>query len=248
MHKRKKISNLLETIKMKKDKAWISDFFRILKLLVRKQLESLKIEGGISEEDFGFIVTYNSSTVSSDKIEIEIPRKKPEFTIESITYTEACGGLIGGILNQLKDFNEVNKELDPKEYGLFNIEDFKFLRIDLFMGIIFIRNLSLSKYFSVEVSKILESNCINTISNYFGADYVELYYQFRKNWIKAIENIDIPQLAISKIIVVRSNQRTGNKTSEAENWIKENAIAEVLVNTKWYYWPSIAMLTKLNEA
>ncbi len=232
---------------MEKNKAWISEFFRILKLLVRKQLESLKIEGCISEEDFGFIVTYNPSIVSFDKIKIEIPRKNPEFTTEKITYTDACGGLIGGISNQLKDFNEVNKELDPTDLGLFYFEDFKFLRIDLFTGILFIRNLSLSKCFSVEVSKILESNCINTISNYFGASYVELYNQFRNNWVKTIGNFDIPQLSISKIIVDRSNQRISNKKNETENWIKENAIAEVLVNTKWYYWPSIAMLTELNE-
>ncbi len=230
----------------KKEERYV-EFLRRSKLLQRKQIELLHEEGSISKDNFELIVAYNSSSISKEKLEINTPKKNPNFSPEDVTIEEISEGLIGGLIKEIGDTEKIEKELDPFNFDWFEKQDYAHLMQDLLIGTLAIRNLSLKNCYSNEIAKIIEKKCCDIVLGGYGSESLDLYYSLKKTWYKSLEKIHLPQIEISKTIRERSNNRFEQKEESSIEWVKEIAIAEVLVNTYWYYWNKVSMLTKLKN-
>ena len=223
------------------------EYVRRFKVLQRKQIELLHIEGSISKDNFDMLVQYNLSFISNEKLEIDIPKKKPDFTPEDVTVEEISGGLIGGLIKELGDTEKIMKELDPFSFRWFRNQDNVNLMQDLLVGTLAIRNLSLEKCYPTEIVKIIEKKCCDIVLGGYGPESLDLYYSLTRAWFKSLKERILPHIEVSRIIRERSSDRVQQNEEVSIQWIKTTAIAEVLVNTYWYYWNKASMLTNLKN-
>lgn len=212
-------------------------------ILLRRHLELLHAEGSLTNEDVDGIVSNNPRTISAEQVQISVPQRNPYFQPVHMTYLEASESLLGYIAQELSNTFSVLQQLDPMKMGWFRGTDADTLVIDLIISTLLVRNQALYGLFSEAEAASIEARSGLLISGKMDTQHFALYDLLKKVWLESVAGYQVPQLSISNEIIRRSSQRTNQPYQE--NLLQEIGMAEVLVNTRWYFWPTIKATTIL---
>ena len=214
-------------------------------VLVREQLELLRAEGSISLQDLTAIVEHHPRTVSRDAVSVSVPQKNPSFSAQHLTYLEVAEGLLGRVGRAYSEPDKIIDRLDPMKFGKFDGTNIGDLLPDLIVGTVLTRNQALYGLYSDDESGKIEARSGVVILDTLGRVQSKLYDLLKQTWLLSLAEHDVPQLAISAILIRRDCER--NNKEYAVKPLQEIAISELIVNTCWFYWPTMKQCAVLTQ-
>lgn len=221
--------------------AGIKETARRAAVLVRTQLESLRVEGSLSSDDVKRISDRHPRSVGGVPLEVAVPQRNLDFRAVQMTYLEATQGLLARVARRFSDPAKTLAELDPLGVGWFSGINPSPLLMDLVLATVLVRNRALDSHFSD--SAAIEARTAAVVLDLLGNEALAFYDEALKVWLLSVADATVPQLVLGRAVMQRSYQASDQ--AYEENPLKEIAIAEMLVSTEWYFWATMAVCAEL---